>query len=132
MLYEWKVSFCNTKIHFVGTLVGLRDCCHSELFFYLLSGGSAPNFWSTFSTRAEEILRVSEESRRLREILPGVDVGRFLSGDEAYIQDRVFLHVDSMKMQQEQSLPKMLTLADQYNIEQWQVKHLKHIFVFLV
>lgn len=92
---------------------------------------SAPNFWIEFSKRAGEILRVSEESRRLQKILPGVDVGRFLSGDEGYIQERIFSHVDSMNNQQERRLPDMLTLAGQYNIEQWQVERLHDINTLL-
>ncbi|CAM6100690.1 unnamed protein product [Calypogeia fissa] len=82
---------------------------------------SAPNFWKEFSIRAGEILRVSEESRRLRKILPGVDVGRFLSGDEAYIQERMFSHVDSLNIQQGRMLPEILILADQYKVDQWQI-----------
>lgn len=85
---------------------------------------SESNFWTEFRSRAAETLKVAEQARKLQQMLPGVDAGRFITGDQEYINERIFSFVETAKTRQEEWLPGLLALAHEYYVDTWQVRRL--------
>ncbi|KAG6557446.1 hypothetical protein Mapa_000718 [Marchantia paleacea] len=96
-------------------------CGHADAVTKNFQTSSASNFWTEFRSRAAETLKVAEESRKLQQMLPGVDAGRFITGDQEYINERIFSFVETAKTRQEEWLPGLLALAHEYHVDTWQV-----------
>uniref|UniRef100_A0A7N0ZST8 Sec39 domain-containing protein n=1 Tax=Kalanchoe fedtschenkoi TaxID=63787 RepID=A0A7N0ZST8_KALFE len=88
-------------------------------------------FWREWKLKLEEQKRLADHSRVLEQVLPGVDVSRFLSGDIRYIEDAVFSFIESIKLEKKHTLKKLLFLARTYGLNHSKVlqSFVHHIFV---
>ncbi|KAJ7565349.1 hypothetical protein O6H91_02G056800 [Diphasiastrum complanatum] len=79
------------------------------------------DFWTTWRLTYESKLQLMEQMRILEQMIPGVEIGRFISGDEDYIKDMVYLLVESVKPEEPDQLIRTLALAEAYRVDKWQV-----------
>ncbi|KAL2652320.1 hypothetical protein R1flu_020448 [Riccia fluitans] len=91
---------------------------------------TSSNFWNEFRSKAVQTLNVAEESRKLQEMLPGVDAARFIAGDQQYITESIFSFVDSAKARKEEWLPGLLALSLRYHVDTWRV-FVRYFFALL-
>ncbi|MBA0689875.1 hypothetical protein Goari_007581, partial [Gossypium aridum] len=56
------------------------------------------SFWREWKLKLEEKKRVTEHSRFLEQIIPGVETTRFLSGDASYIESVIFSLIESLTL----------------------------------
>jgi hypothetical protein len=75
--------------------------------------------WTHQRVRTEEKLQMLAQARSLEKMIPGADFQRFADGDRDYINKRVLDLVGPAV--KKTSLPEVLALASQYNVEKWQV-----------
>lgn len=74
------------------------------------------SFWRDWKLKLEEQKRLTDHSRVLEQIIPGVETMRFLSRDMNYIESVVFSHVESVKLEKKHILKDMLKLANIYGL----------------
>ncbi|KAK7282539.1 hypothetical protein RIF29_11407 [Crotalaria pallida] len=74
------------------------------------------SFWKEWKLKLEEQKRLTERSRALEEIIPGVETERFLSGDSIYIKNVVLSLIESVKFEKKHILKDILKLADTYGL----------------
>lgn len=88
-------------------------------------------FWRDWKLKLEEQKRVADHSRVLEQIIPGVEIARFLSGDFNYIESVVFSLVESVKLEKKCVLKDALKLADTYGLNHTEVlqRYLSSILV---
>lgn len=101
----------------------LSSFCFSVLTFHLLKSDELDkidreqsSFWRDWKLKLEEQKRVTDHSRVLEQIIPGVETMRFLSGDINYIESVVFSLVESVKLEKKHILKDMLKLANTYGL----------------
>ncbi|KAL3677465.1 hypothetical protein R1sor_027413 [Riccia sorocarpa] len=82
---------------------------------------ASSNFWTEFRSKAVQTLKFAEESRKLQQMIPGVDAARFIAGDQEYITESIFNFVDSVKARKEEWLPGLLALSHRYHVDTWRV-----------
>ncbi|KAL5719141.1 hypothetical protein ACHQM5_011963 [Ranunculus cassubicifolius] len=78
-------------------------------------------FWREWKSKLEEQKLLTDQSRELKRIIPGVDTARFLSGDSTYIENVVFSLIDSVKQDKKPSLKDVLNLSDTYGLNHTKV-----------
>ncbi|XP_059628990.1 MAG2-interacting protein 2 [Cornus florida] len=78
-------------------------------------------FWREWKLKLEEQKRVTDQSRVLEQIIPGVETARFLSGDVKYIESVVSSLVESVKLGNKRILKDVLKLADIYSLNRTKV-----------
>ncbi|KAA8544424.1 hypothetical protein F0562_022436 [Nyssa sinensis] len=78
-------------------------------------------FWREWKMKLEEQKRVADQSRVLKQIIPGVETARFLSGDFKYMESVVFSLVESVKLEKKHILKDLLKLADTYHMNHTKV-----------
>ena len=79
------------------------------------------SFWREWKLKLEEKKRVADHSRLLEQIIPGVEIARFLSGDASYIESVVFSLIESLKLQKKHILKDVLKLANTYGLNRAEV-----------
>ncbi|XP_061952291.1 MAG2-interacting protein 2-like isoform X2 [Populus nigra] len=88
-------------------------------------------FWREWKFKLEEKKRVAEQSRELEKIIPGVETGRFLSGDLDYIKSAIFSLIESVKVEKKHIIRDVLKLVDAYGLNHTEVLQW-HLSYFLV
>lgn len=78
-------------------------------------------FWREWKFKLEEKKRIAEQSRELEKIIPGVETGRFLSGDFDYIKSAVISLIESVKLEKKHIIWDVLKLADDYGLNRSEV-----------
>ena len=78
-------------------------------------------FWREWKFKLEEKKRVAEQSRELEKIIPGVETGRFLSGDLDYIKSAIFSLIESVKFEKKQIIRDVLKLVNAYGLNHAEV-----------
>ncbi|KAJ6881369.1 hypothetical protein NC651_028058 [Populus alba x Populus x berolinensis] len=88
-------------------------------------------FWGEWKFKLEEKKRVAEQSRVLEKIIPGVETGRFLSGDLDYIKSTIFSLIESVKFEKKHIIKDVLRLVDAYGLNHTEVllRYLSSILV---
>ncbi|MED6209594.1 hypothetical protein PIB30_056253 [Stylosanthes scabra] len=79
------------------------------------------SFWREWKVKLEEQKRLTDHSRALQKIIPGVETERFLSGDSIYIENEVLNLIESVKMEKKHILKDILKLADTYGLNSTEV-----------
>ncbi|TKY74056.1 MAG2-interacting protein 2 [Spatholobus suberectus] len=74
------------------------------------------SFWREWKLKLEEQKRLTEHSRALEKIIPGVETERFLSRDSIYIENVVISLIESVKLEKKHILKDILKLADTYDL----------------
>ncbi|CAJ1974435.1 unnamed protein product [Sphenostylis stenocarpa] len=74
------------------------------------------SFWREWKLKLEEQKRLTEHSRALEKIIPGVETERFLSRDSIYIENVVISLIESVKLERKHILKDILKLADTYDL----------------
>ncbi|RDX93389.1 MAG2-interacting protein 2, partial [Mucuna pruriens] len=74
------------------------------------------SFWREWKLKLEEQKRLTEHSRALEKIIPGVETERFLSKDSIYIENVVISLIESVKLEKKHILKDILKLADTYDL----------------
>nr|KYP50625.1 Neuroblastoma-amplified sequence [Cajanus cajan] len=74
------------------------------------------SFWREWKLKLEEQKRLTEHSRALETIIPGVETQRFLSRDSIYIENVVISLIESVKLEKKHILKDVLKLADTYDL----------------
>ncbi|KAJ6672907.1 NEUROBLASTOMA-AMPLIFIED SEQUENCE [Salix viminalis] len=88
-------------------------------------------FWREWKFKLEEKKRVAEQSRELEKIIPGVETGRFLSGDLDYIKSAIFSLIESVKFEKKHIIRDVLKLVNAYGLNHAEVllRYLSSILV---
>ncbi|WJX34291.1 hypothetical protein P8452_22417 [Trifolium repens] len=84
-------------------------------------GKAQSSFWREWKLKLEEQKRLTEHSRALQKIIPGVETERFLSRDSIYIENVVISLVESVKLEKRHILKDILRLADTYDLKSTEV-----------
>ncbi|XP_028806651.1 MAG2-interacting protein 2 isoform X2 [Neltuma alba] len=79
------------------------------------------SFWREWKMKLDEQKRLTEHSRALEKIIPGVETERFLSGDSAYIQSVIRSLIESVMFEKKDILKDLLKLADTYGLNRTEV-----------
>ncbi|XP_057462570.1 MAG2-interacting protein 2-like isoform X2 [Actinidia eriantha] len=79
------------------------------------------SFWRDWKLKLEEQKRIADHSRLLEQIIPGVEITRFLSGDINYIESVVFSFIESVKLEKKHLLKDSLKLANTYGLNHTKV-----------
>ncbi|XP_061358182.1 MAG2-interacting protein 2 isoform X2 [Gastrolobium bilobum] len=79
-------------------------------------GKAQSSFWREWKLKLEEQKRMTDHSRALEKIIPGVETERFLSGDSIYIENVVLSLIESVKFEKKRILKDILKLADTYGL----------------
>ncbi|TYH98035.1 hypothetical protein ES332_A12G281900v1 [Gossypium tomentosum] len=79
------------------------------------------SFWREWKLKLEEKKRVTEHSRFLEQIIPGVETTRFLSGDASYIESVIFSLIESLTLEKKHILKDILRMADTYGLNRAEV-----------
>ncbi|XP_019416845.1 PREDICTED: MAG2-interacting protein 2 isoform X1 [Lupinus angustifolius] len=79
------------------------------------------SFWREWKLKLEEQKRLTEHSRALEKIIPGVETERFLSGDSIYIKNVVISLIESIEFEKKHILKDILKLADTYDLSYTEV-----------
>jgi len=74
------------------------------------------SFWREWKLKLEEQKRLTEHSRALEKIIPGVETERFLSRDSIYIVNVVISLIESVKLERKHILKDILKLVDTYDL----------------
>ncbi|XP_027903385.1 MAG2-interacting protein 2 isoform X3 [Vigna unguiculata] len=74
------------------------------------------SFWREWKLKLEEQKRLTEHSRALEKIIPGVETERFLSRDSIYIENVVISLIESVKLERKHILKDILKLVDTYDL----------------
>ncbi|KAJ6340704.1 hypothetical protein OIU77_008459 [Salix suchowensis] len=69
-------------------------------------------FWREWKLKLEEKKHEAERTRELEKIIPGVETGRFLSGDLDYIKSAIFSLIESVKLEKKHIIRDVLKLAN--------------------
>lgn len=103
---------------FISFLFGFRN--QPRLFYFPDDidklGKVQSSFWREWKLKLEEQKRLTEHSRALQKIIPGVEAERFLSGDSIYIENVVVSLIESVKLEKKHILKDILKLADTYDL----------------
>ncbi|KAL8140599.1 hypothetical protein V2J09_006620 [Rumex salicifolius] len=78
-------------------------------------------FWRSWKTRLEEQKQVADRTKALEQLIPGVEIGRFLSGDFDYVRNVVLTFVESVRLEKKHILKDVLKLADTYGLSRSEV-----------
>ncbi|KAK4431298.1 MAG2-interacting protein 2 [Sesamum alatum] len=78
-------------------------------------------FWNEWKVKLEQQKNVADKSRVLENLIPGVEISRFLSGDMEYIESVVFSLIESVKLEKKQILSDALILAHTYGLDRSKV-----------
>lgn len=78
-------------------------------------------FWREWKLKLDERKRVTDQSRVLEQLIPGVQAVRFLSGDKDYIENTVFSLIDSLKIEKKHILNDILKLVNTYSLNRSEV-----------
>uniref|UniRef100_A0A2P2JRB4 Uncharacterized protein MANES_01G037200 n=1 Tax=Rhizophora mucronata TaxID=61149 RepID=A0A2P2JRB4_RHIMU len=78
-------------------------------------------FWREWKLKLEEKKRITEHSRELERIIPGVEAARFLTGDLNYIESIIFSVIESVKLKKKCIMKDLLKLADTYGLNHSEV-----------
>ncbi|OVA20645.1 Secretory pathway Sec39 [Macleaya cordata] len=78
-------------------------------------------FWREWKSKLEEQKLLTDQSRELEQIMPGVDTARFFSRDYKYIENVIFSVIDAVKVEKKPSLKEVLKLADTYGLNRTEV-----------
>ncbi|XP_054797904.1 MAG2-interacting protein 2 isoform X2 [Prosopis cineraria] len=89
------------------------------------------SFWREWKIKLDEQKHLTEHSRALEKIIPGVETERFLSGDSTYIQGVVLSLIESVKFEKKGILKDLVKLADIYGLNRTEVL-LQYLSVVLV
>ncbi|RZC69622.1 hypothetical protein C5167_032763 [Papaver somniferum] len=73
-------------------------------------------FWREWKSKLEEQKLFTDQSKNLEKIVPGVDIARFLSGDNKYIENVVSSLIDGVKVEKKPGLKEVLKLAGTYGL----------------
>ncbi|KAK2968190.1 hypothetical protein RJ640_018283 [Escallonia rubra] len=79
------------------------------------------SFWREWKLKLEEQRRVADHTRVLEQIIPGVEVARFLKGDVRYMENVVFSLTESVKLENKRILKDLMKLASTYGLDQTKV-----------
>lgn len=79
------------------------------------------SFWREWKLKLEEQKKLTEHSRALQKIIPGVETERFLSRDSIYIENVVISLIESVKLEKRHILKDILRLADTYDLDSTEV-----------
>ncbi|KAI4307064.1 hypothetical protein L6164_030294 [Bauhinia variegata] len=74
------------------------------------------SFWREWKLKLEEQKRLTEHSRALEKIIPGVETERFLSRDSIYIENVVLSLIESVKFEKKHILKDIFKLAGTYGL----------------
>lgn len=74
------------------------------------------SFWKEWKLKLEEQKHLTEHSRALEKIIPGVETERFLSRDSIYIENVIISLIESVKLEKKHILKDILKLADTYDL----------------
>lgn len=74
------------------------------------------SFWREWKLKLEAQQRLTEHSRALEKIIPGVETERFLSRDSIYIENVVISLIESVKLERKHILKDILKLVDTYDL----------------
>lgn len=74
-------------------------------------------FWNEWKVKLEQQKIVTDKSRELEKLIPGVETSRFFSGDMEYIQRVLFSLIESVKMEKKHILKDTLVLAHTYGLD---------------
>lgn len=85
-------------------------------------GKEQSSFWREWKLKLEEQKRLTEHSRALQKIIPGVETERFLSRDSIYIENVVVSLIESVKLEKKHILKDILRLADTYDLNCTEVR----------
>ncbi|CAH9075746.1 unnamed protein product [Cuscuta epithymum] len=88
-------------------------------------------FWKEWKVKLEEQKRLADHSRVLEQIIPGVEVKRFLSGDTDYIESTMLSLIDSVKLEKRHIFKDVSNLAHTYGLDRCKLilQYLKSIFI---
>lgn len=75
------------------------------------------SFWRVWKLKLEEQKRVADHTRVLEQIIPGVEIARFLSGDIDYMEGSVLSLIKSVKLEKKRILKDVLKLASAYGLD---------------
>ncbi|KAJ6410965.1 hypothetical protein OIU84_007673 [Salix udensis] len=78
-------------------------------------------FWREWKLKLEEKKHEAEQTRELEKIIPGVETGRFLSGDLDYIKSAIFSLIESVKLEKKHIIRDVLKLVDAYGLNHTEV-----------
>lgn len=78
-------------------------------------------FWREWKAKLEEQKQLADQARALKQIIPGIEAARFLSGDIDYIKKVVLSFVDSVKLEKKHILKEAVKLADTYGLQRNEV-----------
>lgn len=78
-------------------------------------------FWREWKMKLEEQKRVADQSRILKQIIPGVETARCLSGDMEYIETIVFSLIESLKLEKKHILKDLSKLVQTYGLDKTKV-----------
>ena len=88
------------------------------------------SFWRDWKLKLEEQKRIADHSRVLEEIIPGVEITRFLSGDINYVESVVFSLIESVKLEKKHLLRDLLKLSNNtYGLNHTKVCKFLHLFL---
>ncbi|KAK3034117.1 hypothetical protein RJ639_034469 [Escallonia herrerae] len=79
------------------------------------------SFWREWKLKLEEQRRVADHTQVLEQIIPGVEVARFLKGDVRYMENVVFSLIESVKLENKRILKDLMKLASTYSLDQTKV-----------
>ncbi|KAK4277597.1 hypothetical protein QN277_015572 [Acacia crassicarpa] len=79
------------------------------------------SFWREWKMKLDEQKRLTEHSKALEKIIPGVETERFLSGDSTYIQSVALSLIESVKFEKKDILKDLLKLAGTYGLNRTEV-----------
>ncbi|KAG5019237.1 hypothetical protein JHK87_015092 [Glycine soja] len=89
------------------------------------------SFWKEWKLKLEEQKHLTEHSRALEKIIPGVETERFLSRDSIYIENVIISLIESVKLEKKHILKDILKLADTYDLNCTEVL-LRYLSIVLV
>ena len=78
-------------------------------------------FWTEWKAKLEQEKKLTEQTRALEQLMPGVDVVKVLSGDTDYIKSSVFALDDTAKLEKKHVLKDAVKLADMYGFQRTEV-----------
>lgn len=78
-------------------------------------------FWREWKSKLEDQKRFADQARELEQIIPGIEIARFLSRDMVYIKSVMFSFIDTVKQEKKHILKDAVMLADAYGLHRIEV-----------